>query len=210
MTRRPHTLKTVEIFASVQGEGLRQGEPTIFVRLAGCNLRCGFCDTKKAWRGGREMSVERIAEEVARLRRDYPTTWVCLTGGEPLAQDVRPLILRLHADGFRVQIETNGTFPPAPLADWHSVSPKPPDYTVHPGFRKRAREVKLVVCRTLDLDGIRTVRAAFPTTVPVILQPQSNARWSIKKAVGLIEDASRAGLEGIRLSVQLHKVYGLR
>ncbi|MGB8958022.1 MAG: hypothetical protein WCC00_03305, partial [Candidatus Aminicenantales bacterium] len=89
-------------------------------------------------------------------------------------------------------------------------SPKPPDYAIHPGFRKRAREVKLVVCRTLDLDGIRTVRAAFPPTVPVILQPQSNARWSIERAVELLEDASRAGLEGIRLSVQLHKVYGLK
>ena len=209
MPPRP-TLKTIEIFASVQGEGLRQGEPTIFVRLAGCNLRCGFCDTKKAWRGGREMSVEKIVEEVARRRREYPTTWVCLTGGEPLAQNVRPLVARLHEDGFRVQIETNGTFPPAPLADWHSVSPKPPDYAVHPGFKKQAREVKLVVCRALDLDGIRTVRAAFPATVPVILQPQSNARWSIKKAVGFLEDAGRAGLEGIRLSVQLHKVFGLR
>ncbi len=208
--RRPPTLKTVEVFASVQGEGLRQGEPTIFVRLAGCNLRCGFCDTKSAWRGGRETSVEKIAGEVGRLSRSSPTTWVCLTGGEPLAQNVRPLILRLHAGGFRVQIETNGTFPPAPLADWHSVSPKPPDYAVHPGFRKRASEVKLVVCRALDLDGLRTVRAAFPPTVPVLLQPQSNARWSVKKAVELIEDASRAGLEGIRLSVQLHKVYGLR
>ncbi len=208
--RRPPTLKTIEIFASVQGEGLRQGEPTIFIRLAGCNLRCGFCDTKKAWRGGREMSVESIVEEAGRLRRDFPTTWVCLTGGEPLAQDVRPLILRLHDEGFRVQVETNGTFPPAPLADWHTVSPKPPDYDVHPGFRKRAREVKLVVCRALSLDNVRTVRAAFPRTVPLILQPQSSARWSIRKAVDLLEGASRAGLEGIRLSVQLHKVYGLR
>ncbi|MGE5740583.1 MAG: 7-carboxy-7-deazaguanine synthase QueE [Candidatus Aminicenantes bacterium RBG_16_66_30] len=207
---QPPTLKTIEIFASVQGEGLRQGEPTIFVRLAGCNLRCGFCDTKRAWRGGRERTVDKIVEEAGRLRHEYPTTWVCLTGGEPLAQNVRPLILRLRDRGFKIQIETNGTFPPAPLADWHSVSPKPPDYAVHPGFRKRAREVKLVVCRALDLDGLRTVRAAFPPTVPVILQPQSNARWSIRKAVDLLEDASRAGLEGIRLSVQLHKVYGLR
>jgi len=208
--RRPPTLKTIEIFASVQGEGLRQGEPTIFVRLAGCNLRCGFCDTKKAWAGGREMSVSAIADEADRLRRDHPTAWVCLTGGEPLAQNVRPLILALQARGFRVQIETNGTFPPAPPADWHTVSPKPPDYAIHPGFAKKAREIKLVVCRGLGLDVIRTVRAAIPRTVPVILQPQSNARWSIQKAVALLESASRAGLEGVRLSVQLHKVYGLR
>jgi 7-carboxy-7-deazaguanine synthase len=206
----PPTLKTIEIFASVQGEGLRQGEPTVFVRLAGCNLRCGFCDTKRAWRGGRELTVAAIVAEVRKLERDYPTTWVCLTGGEPLAQDVRPLILRLHRAGFRVQIETNGTFPPAPLADWHSVSPKPPDYPVHPGFAKEADEVKLVVCRGFDLDAIRTVRAAVPLPVPIILQPQSNARWSIDRAAGLLKDASREGLEGVRLSVQLHKVYGLK
>lgn len=208
--RRPPTLKTIETFASVQGEGLRQGEPTLFVRLAGCNLRCGFCDTKRAWRGGRERTVDAILDEVVRLQRDYPTTWVCLTGGEPLAQNVRPLVLRLHGAGFRVQIETNGTFPPAPLADWHTVSPKPPDYAVHPGFRKKANEVKLVVCRGFDLDDIRTVRAAVPLPVPIILQPQSNARWSIDKAAGLLRDASRVGIEGLRLSVQLHKIYGIR
>jgi organic radical activating enzyme len=208
--RRPPTLKTIEIFASVQGEGLRQGEPTVFVRLAGCNRRCGFCDTKKAWRGGRELSVDTIAKEVGRLRRDLPTAWVCLTGGEPLAQNVGPLVRRLHDEGLKVQIETNGTFPPEPGADWLTVSPKPPDFDLHPGFKKRAREVKLVVCRTLDLDDVRTVRAAVPPSVPLILLPQSNAAWSRKKAVKLLEDAGRSGLEGLRLSLQLHKVYGLR
>jgi 7-carboxy-7-deazaguanine synthase len=207
---RPPTLKTIEIFASVQGEGLRQGEPTIFVRLAGCNLRCRFCDTKKAWRGGRETGVEAIVEEAVRLRSGWPAAWVCLTGGEPLAQNVRPLALRLRAAGFKLQIETNGTFPPEPRADWYTVSPKPPDYDIHPGFKKLAREVKLVVCRALSLDHVRVVRAAFPRTTPLILQPQSNAAWSMKKAVELLEGASRSGLEGVRLSVQLHKAYGIR
>jgi 7-carboxy-7-deazaguanine synthase len=207
---RPHTLKTIEIFASVQGEGLRQGEPTIFVRLAGCNLRCGFCDTKTAWASGQEMTVEAIVEEVVRLRREYPTTWVSLTGGEPLAQEIGPLTLRLHVAGFRVQVETNGTFPPVAHTDWLTVSPKPPDYNVHPRLKKAAREVKLVVCRSLTLDGIRTVRALFPPTTPIILQPQSNAAWSREKALKLLEGASRSGLGGIRVSVQLHKVYGLR
>ena len=208
--RRPPTLKTTEIFASVQGEGLRQGEPTIFVRLSGCNRRCGFCDTKKAWRGGREMPVEKIVEEVARLRCGFPAAWVCLTGGEPLAQNVRPLVLRLHEEGLRVQVETNGTYPPDPRADWHTVSPKPPDYDVHPGFVKRAREVKLVVCRTLTLDAVRTVRAAFPAATPLFLQPQSNAPWSRRKAFRILGDSCRSGLDGIRLCVQLHKLYGLR
>jgi 7-carboxy-7-deazaguanine synthase len=208
--RRPPTLKTAEIFASVQGEGLRQGEPTIFVRLSGCNLRCGYCDTKKAWRGGREMSVDGIVEEVGRLRRGWPAAWVCLTGGEPLAQDIRPLVRRLHGAGLMVQIETNGTFPPEPRADWHTVSPKPPDYGVHPGFKDRTREVKLVVCRSLVLDDVRTVRALFPAKTPLILQPQSNAPWSRKKALRILEGACRSGLDGIRLSVQLHKIYGLR
>jgi len=208
--RRPPTLKTTEIFASVQGEGLRQGEPTIFVRLAGCNRRCGFCDTKKAWRGGRETPVERIVEEIGRLRLGSSADWVCLTGGEPLAQDVRPLVRRLHEAGLRVQVETNGTFPPEPGADWITVSPKPPDYDFHPGFPKRAREVKLVVCRTLTLDTVRTMRAIFPPATPLILQPQSNTAWSRKKALMILQDAGRSGLTGIRLSVQLHKVYGLR
>jgi 7-carboxy-7-deazaguanine synthase len=208
--RRPHTLKTTEVFASVQGEGLRQGEPTVFVRLSGCNRRCAFCDTKTAWRGGRETPVDKIIDEVERLRRGFPAVWVCLTGGEPLAQDVGPLVRRLHAEGFKVQVETNGTFPPEPAADWHTVSPKPPDYDVHPGFIKRAREVKLVVCRALTLDAVRTMRKTFPPAVPLILQPQSNAAWSRKKALKILRDAARSGLTGIRVSVQLHKVYGLR
>jgi 7-carboxy-7-deazaguanine synthase len=208
--RRPPTLKTTEIFASVQGEGLRQGEPTIFVRLSGCNRRCDFCDTKKAWRGGRETPVDKIVGEIGRLRLDSPAEWVCLTGGEPLVQDVRPLVRRLHEAGLKVQVETNGTFPPEPGADWITVSPKPPDYDFHPGFLKRAREVKLVVCRALTLDAVRTLRRAFPPAVPLILQPQSNAPWSRKKALKILEDATRTGLSNIRVSVQLHKVYGLR
>jgi organic radical activating enzyme len=109
-----------------------------------------------------------------------------------------------------VQVETNGTFPPDPAADWITLSPKPPDYDFHPGFIKRAREVKLVVCRALTLDAVRSVRSAFPRETPLILQPQSNAAWSRKKASKMLEDACRAGLPGMRLSVQLHKVYGLR
>jgi organic radical activating enzyme len=96
---QPPTLKIAEIFASIQGEGLRQGEPTVFVRLAGCNLRCPFCDTKRAWTGGREMPIARIAARAARLRKSHPAEWIVLTGGEPLLQDVGPLVRLLKSQG---------------------------------------------------------------------------------------------------------------
>jgi organic radical activating enzyme len=200
----------IEVFASVQGEGLRQGEPTIFVRLAGCNLRCPFCDTKSAWREGRERTVAEIAAEIARLHRGFPARWVCLTGGEPLRQDIRPLVFRLKRDGLGVQVETNGTFEPRASADWYSVSPKPPAYAFHPRFRKKAREVKLVATRRLTIETVRTLRRAFPLSAPIILQPQSNAPWSRRKAMRLLEQATRNGLGNIRVAVQLHKVYNLK
>jgi len=208
--RRPHTLKTFEVFASVQGEGLRQGEPTIFVRLAGCNLRCSFCDTKRAWGRGRVQTVGQVAEDVHRRWRDFPARWVCITGGEPLAQDIGPLIRELRRDGSLVQVETNGMFDPRPAADWYTVSPKPPSYAFRPGFRKKAREVKLVATRELTSETVREVRRAFPAATPIILQPQSNSAWSRRKAIKLLEGALREGLENIRISVQLHKILNLK
>lgn len=208
MPRRP-TLKTIEIFASIQGEGLRQGQPTIFVRLAGCNLSCPFCDTKYARRGGEELGVVDILDVVRLFRQELPARWVCLTGGEPLLQDVGPLVRSLKAEDLKVQVETNGTFPPVPPADWYTVSPKPPAYGFHPLFLKRAREVKLVVSRELTFEVVRSIRRAFPPSVPLLLQPQSNARWSGRAAMDLLRRGAGAGWENIRISVQLHKVLDL-
>ena len=207
--RRPPTLKTIEVFASVQGEGLRQGQPTLFVRLAGCNLRCGFCDTKRAWKGGEERTVNAIVSDVAALRDKFPARWVCLTGGEPLAQDVRPLVRALKRAGLFIQVETNGTYPPVAGVDWTTLSPKPPDHDYHPGFLEKAREVKLVVCRDLGLDTLRALREAFPARVPIILQPQGNAAWSMKKALRLLDISLLAGLDNIHVSIQLHKILGI-
>jgi len=207
---RPPSLKTIEIFASVQGEGLRQGEPTIFVRLAGCNLRCSFCDTKYAWERGRVQTVAEVIQQVRSLWRGFPARWICLTGGEPLRQSIAPLIRELQKHGLAVQVETNGTFAPRPAADWYTVSPKPPAYAFHASFRKKAKEVKLVVSRALTTDVVRGVRRSFPATVPVLLQPQSNARWSMAKAMKLLEEAVRLGLINIRVSVQLHKIYQVK
>jgi 7-carboxy-7-deazaguanine synthase len=206
---RPHTLKIVEVFASLQGEGERQGEPTIFIRLAGCNLRCLFCDPKRAWTGGHPASIEALAAEALRLRDRAGAGWVCLTGGEPLGQDVSPLARRLRAEGFRVQIETNGRIGRPVPADWWTVSPKPPGYGVQPVYKRKASEVKLVVSKELTYAAVRRVRAAFPASIPLRLQLEANSRASLARTLDLLERAAKDGLPNTRLGIQLHKILRL-
>lgn len=209
MPARP-TLKISEVFPSVQGEGIRQGEPTLFIRLAGCDRRCPFCDTKYAWTGGRQFSSEEVLAKVRRLRLRYPARWVCLTGGEPFMQDLRLLVRLLKRDHFHVQVETNGTRYYPLAADWLTVSPKPRAYLVRPEFQRLAKEVKLVVTRELDLKIIGRMRAAFPSRTPIILQPESNRRWSQKRALHLLKETLGAGFDNIRVSLQIQRVLGVR
>ncbi len=208
MPPRP-TLRATEVFASVQGEGLRLGEPTIFVRLTGCNLACDFCDTKYARRGGTMHAVDVLVGKVARARKGFPADWVCLTGGEPHLQDVTQLVRALQARGLKVQVETNGTIRRPLVADWYTVSPKPPAYKVAPGFGPKAREVKLVVTEELTLAALRAVRKSFPARTPILLQPRSNLRWSSRRAWELLRLAMTAGMKNVRLSIQAHKVLDL-
>ena len=203
-------VRVSEIFYSLQGEGFLAGVPSVFVRLAGCPLRCKWCDTKYAWDDGRELSPDAILEKIHRLRRRFAAKWICLTGGEPLAQNIGTLVVKLKEAGLSVQIETNGTFSPTPKADWYTLSPKPPEYSFHPGYLKKAKEIKLVVSRRLRLAAIRTLREAFPRSTPILLQPQDNAVWSMKKGKRLLEEGLRENLSNIRLSIQLHKILGIR
>jgi organic radical activating enzyme len=203
------TLKIAEIFSGIQGEGLRLGRPAVFVRLVGCNLRCSFCDTKNAWRGGQAMTVAAIAARVGHIAKRWPAGWICLTGGEPFVQDIGPLVERLHRDGFRLQVETNGTIPSDAAFDWVTVSPKPPAYDAAPEFRQAAREVKLVVSRELTLSVVRRIRSEFPAAVPIFLQPESNRPESRMRAVRLLNRALGERIADVRLGIQLHKVYGL-
>lgn len=104
----PVTLKINEIFFSIQGESLLAGKPTVFVRTSECNLRCTWCDTKYSYWEGKLCTPEAIIEEV----KKYETKYVCLTGGEPLAQrGSYPLMRQLLDLGYTVSLETNGSFP---------------------------------------------------------------------------------------------------
>lgn len=99
------TLRVTEIFHSLQGETSRTGLPTVFVRLTGCPLRCGYCDTTYAFHGGESLTLDEILSRVAALGAHYVT----LTGGEPLAQKQAPVLLQRLADaGYSVSLETSG------------------------------------------------------------------------------------------------------
>lgn len=205
----PHTLKINEIFYSLQGEGLRQGEPTVFVRLSGCNLKCDFCDTQYAWDDGRDLPVDQICTEVENIRLNHPSRWICLTGGEPLFQDIKPLTQQLKADKWNIQVETNGIFYSNLPVDWYTVSPKPEKYSIHPEYMDLAREVKLVVTRELEIATIKNLREKFPDEIPFFLQAQSNLKWSLDRGIELVEQTASENLKNIRFAVQLHKILGL-
>jgi len=100
----------IEIYKSVQGESTWTGLPCIFVRLAGCNLRCTWCDSEYTFSGGTKMSLEQVEAEVAKLA---PVKLVEITGGEPMLQEreVVPLMGRLLAQGYTVLLETSGERP---------------------------------------------------------------------------------------------------
>ncbi len=205
-----HILKITEIFSSVQGEGLRQGEPTIFIRLSGCNLKCSFCDTKYAWEEGQQYSVDQVLEEVRKIRQSFPAQWICITGGEPLLQDIDGLTRALKKEGLKIQVETNATLYRTLPVDWYSISPKPDRYTYRPEYREKAKEVKIIITKNLDLESIRRLRMCFPEKTPVLLQPQSNRKWSMNLGMKLIRQTIKAGLRNIRLSSQMHKIFGFR
>jgi 7-carboxy-7-deazaguanine synthase len=104
----PETLRITEIFYSLQGEARTVGCPTVFVRLTGCPLRCGYCDTEYAFHGGELQTLAEIGEAVA----GYAPAYVTVTGGEPLAQPNCLSLLTLLCDaGYEVSLETSGAMP---------------------------------------------------------------------------------------------------
>jgi 7-carboxy-7-deazaguanine synthase len=105
-------VRITEIFYSLQGESTRVGLPTVFVRLTGCPLRCVYCDSAYAFTGGEKWSINAILDEVAK----HQTKWVCVTGGEPLAQkSCFPLLAALCDAGYDVSLETSGALDIAPV-----------------------------------------------------------------------------------------------
>jgi len=203
-------MRVIEIFDSIQGEGVWAGVPMTFVRLAGCNaplwkLGCSlWCDTRGSWdpTAGVDFSAAEVASRVTMPR-------VCITGGEPMLQgaEVARLAALLRLQGVRVHVETNGTLPPppGPALDWTTVSPKPPDYRVAPGFAGRVDELKVVVDGGFRAEVAERLAAAHPAAA-MCLQPEAGGGAEMVAAAVTAVLAHPSW----RLSAQVHALLGLR
>ena len=190
----------VEIFESLQGEGRNTGRPVVFVRFAGCNLSCPWCDTDVAKRF--ELSRAGLVAEV----KTHRAKSVILTGGEPTVQTgMDELVAALKAEGYWIGVETNGTNEAAWLAsvDYVACSPKAefPDRI----RLTRADEVRLVASSEAVLDFAREVRARIAATDYYISPCERDGEIDFATAKSVL-----GRLDGFSLSVQLHKILGFR
>ena len=205
-------MQVAEIFYSVQGEGKLTGVPSAFVRLAGCNLRCSYCDTPYARRAedGRSLSVAEITEQLG----SYGTRHVVVTGGEPLlAEELDELCSKLRAEGKHVTLETAGTVERVIPVDLVSISPKlsnseprdaDEDYDkrrlkmkVIKAYLEQARrdqndyQLKFVLSEPKDIEEVKDIVGQLGKRVSaegVFLMPQAvNRRQLARRSAWLVE-----------------------
>ena len=202
-------LRLTEIFHSLQGEARSVGWPTVFVRLTGCPLRCGYCDTAYAFHGGQWWEIDAILDEVA----GHGARHVCVTGGEPLAQKrCIDLLARLCDAGFEVSLETSGAL------DIGAVDPRVSRVMdlKTPGSGEQARnrlenialltshdQVKFVLCDRADYDWARAMLREhyLPTRCDVLFSPSHGQLQPRELAEWMLADRIPA-----RFQLQLHKV----
>ena len=205
-----------EIFYTLQGEGSHAGRPAVFCRFAGCNLWsgreqdratavCRFCDTDfvgtDGTLGGKFKDADTLADQIEAQwpASDRAHRFVVMTGGEPLLQVDGALIAALHARGFQIAVETNGTMAAPPGIDWICVSPK----AGAPWIQRAGHELKLVWPQpAFDLDELEA--AAFTHRY---LQPMDNPERQRNTEACIQLCLERPAW---RLSLQTHKITGIR
>ena len=192
-----------DIFYSLQGEGHNTGRAAVFIRFAGCNLRCSFCDTE--FDTYREMSDEQILAAISQ----YPARFVVLTGGEPTLQVDEAFIELLHQHGYEVAMESNGTRPAPRNLDWLTVSPKVRSEKLEVRSEKVADELKVVFDETTAPESYLSLLTSHFSPL-LYLQPCDTGdvvrnEAIIARCVEYIKEHP-----WWRLSLQTHKLVGFK
>ena len=205
-----------DVFYTLQGEGPFVGQPAVFVRLSGCNLKCFWCDTdfeSSTW-------IPSLDELLAHIRKKRPASCdlVVVTGGEPFRQNIRPLIERLLADGLRVQIETNGTlWVDLPESDRLFIVCSPKTHSLSEPLEARVSAYKYVITagKTSEVDGLPVASTQNEGRQTRIARPASKAPVYVMPLDSGNADANRlntgaclkVALEhGYNVTLQTHKI----
>jgi 7-carboxy-7-deazaguanine synthase len=204
-----YSLRITEIFYSLQGESSLSGLPTVFVRLTGCPLRCTYCDTTYAFKGGESMSASQVLHSVA----SYNPRYVCVTGGEPLAQkDCRKLLVDLADAGYTVSLETSGAMPvggvdPRIIRVMDLKTPasgeQEKNLLANLDYLTGRDELKFVVCDRKDYEWAKEVITdqRIAGRIPVLFSAAEGQLPAAQLGDWIIEDNLP-----VRMQVQLHKV----
>lgn len=203
------TLRISEIFFSLQGETSRVGLPTVFVRLTGCPLRCGYCDTAYAFTGGDNISISEILNQVAH----YKTNYVTVTGGEPLAQKAcLPLLTALCDAQYSVSLETSGALELSGVDTrvckvMDIKTPGSGEMTKNNWFNlahlTQQDEIKFVLCDEADYQWACEIiyNKQLQQICPILFSPVHDKLAPATLAAWILRDKL-----SVRMQIQLHKL----
>ena len=186
------------MFYSLQGEGFHQGRAAFFIRLAGCDVGCVWCDVKESWDASKHPTLS--IEEIVTAAKANPSRLAIVTGGEPLLYNLDPLTNALKAAGFETNIETSGSSPMSGHWDWVCLSPKKFKAPLEENI-SLASELKVVVFNKHDFDWAETYAKQISPSCKLYLQPEWDKAAQITP---LVIDYIKANPQW-ELSAQLHK-----
>lgn len=186
------------MFYSLQGEGFHQGRAAFFIRLAGCDVGCVWCDVKESWDASKHPTLN--IEEIVAAAKAHPGRLAIVTGGEALLYNLDPLTTALKAAGFETNIETSGSSPMSGHWDWVCLSPKKFKAPLVENI-SLASELKVVVFNKHDFDWAETYAKQVSPSCKLYLQPEWDKAAQITP---LVIDYIKANPKW-ELSAQLHK-----
>jgi 7-carboxy-7-deazaguanine synthase len=159
----------MEMFYSLQGEGYHQGKAAFFIRLAGCDVGCVWCDVKDSWDASKHPQLS--IDEIVNAALAHPSKIAIVTGGEPLLHKLDPLTTALKTAGFQTHIETSGSGPLSGQWDWICLSPKKFKFPLEESVAA-ASELKVVVFNKSDIEWAESFEKRVSPNCKLYLQPE--------------------------------------